>query len=401
MYTSHAHTHACTHTQSHSSQSTSYSDTAPTGTLGGYTTSSVERSTDYDEDDEDGQLMLPDFDASQAYLSLGLTPLSQLSPDNNTANSNEFGFFPSMPPPVAPSSSLFSTSNSSLGMDSAFSLQSNGHSSSSVIDSSVMPDACPERRPRRSRHDLSVPLSQGFPLKLDPLPELSPPLEHQSSSDDHFSGKENGFGSSEGSQERSPFYSEPLGPVDFSRLSQGRTAMRRKGPTSRRDDPKDRLVHGRKAPEKNYGSFSVVKPEPDRMQALSPSMRAKLKRQQAKELEIAKVQEQQKKKQEEERQRQQKEEMLRDYSYSRNGTNLRRKLSSTGSTGHEPMANGNDGRSAVGDGMDIYGDYSSSQSPRRVTPNISSHSSLNNSAPQKLECSNSNVITTSEHITNL
>lgn len=216
-------------------QTESYIDvgTAQTGTTmaGGYTSSSMERSTDYDEDEDEGQLVLPDYDASQAYLSLGLTPLSQLSPDAHT--SGDFGYFPSMPPPVAPStSSIFSTtsSSSSLAVDNPFSLHNGSGQSNRIIDTSTMPDAIPERR-RKPKYD-HTPLSQGFPLKLEPV------MENPNNS--QFSGKQNGFSSSEDSSKGTPSLSTDL-PTDFmfpaavpsqdfSRHSQGRTAMRIRRP---------------------------------------------------------------------------------------------------------------------------------------------------------------------------
>ena len=196
--------------------------------MAGYTSSSMERSTDYDEDEDEGQLVLPDYDASQAYLSLGLTPLSQLSPDAHT--STDFGYFPSMPPPVASStSSIFSTtpSNSSLAMDNPFSLHSG--QGNGIIDSSMMPDAIPERRSRRSKYD-AQPLSQGF-SKLPPVIEQSPP-------NSQFSGKQNGFSSSESSKgspslsmdQPREFMPSAVPTQGFTRLSQGRTALRVKRP---------------------------------------------------------------------------------------------------------------------------------------------------------------------------
>ena len=413
------HIHAPTSTHKHT-QSTSYSDTIPTGgTLGGYTSSSIEKSSDYDEDDEDEQLMLPDFEASQAYLSLGLTPLSQLSPD--AANSNDFGFFPSMPPPVAPSSSIFSTSNSSIAMDSTFSLHNSGQSSSSVIDSSVMPDACPERRPRRGRHDTSAPLSQGFSLKLEPLPEQSPPMElhHDSVSGDQVSGRENGFASSDDSQDASPTFfknqhtSPPTtGPLEFTRLSQGRTALRRKPAGQRKE--RDSLVPNRRGLEKSYGSFDIPRSESDRKHKLSPSQQAKLKRQQAKEMEIARQMEEQKRRQEQETRERQRQKDLRmaetsrDYDHSRRGIDLQRtavnglEAMNGGSTAASrvgakfeamEMVNGNYGRSAVNGGGS--GSQSPQRSPQKLTPIHHRHSSLDETAgPRRLERSNSSTYTT-------
>ena len=226
----------------------------------GYTSSSMERSTDYDEDEDEGQLVLPDYDASQAYLSLGLTPLSQLSPDAHT--STDFGFFPSMPPPVAPStSSIFSTttSNSSLAMDNPFSLHSGGGGTSGIIDSSMMPDAIPERRSRRNKYD-ATPLSQGFPLKLEPVME-SPP-------NSQFSGKQNGFSTSDESSKGSPSLSMDPAPrfmfpsavpsQEFSRLSQGRTALRVKRPGAKGSSRENLSAISPKKPTAQGGGYGSL-----------------------------------------------------------------------------------------------------------------------------------------------
>ena len=201
--------------------------------MAGYTSSSMERSTDYDEDEDEGQLVLPDYDASQAYLSLGLTPLSQLSPDAHT--SNDFGYFPSMPPPVAPStSSIFSmsTSTSSLGMDNPFSLHSGGGQSNGIIDSSTMPDAYPERRCRKNKYE-TQPLSQGFPMKLEPVLEQSPPISNSQFSERLSSPGEESLGGSPTLPNEPPsmfLFPSAAPSQEFSRQSQGRTALRVKRP---------------------------------------------------------------------------------------------------------------------------------------------------------------------------
>ena len=287
-------------------QSMGYTEsaTAQTGaTMAGYTSSSMERSTDYDEDDEDGQLVLPEFEASQAYLSLGLTPLSQLSPDAHT--STEYGFFPSMPPPVAPSNSIFSTSTSSLAIDSTFSLHSGGQSNGSLVDSSLMPDPNPERRTRRNKYD-STPLSQGFPLKLEPVMEQSPPVTGS-----QYSGKQDGFTSSEESSEGSPrdqerfMFPSAIATPEFSRLSQGRTAMRKRSGMKGGSKENLNVISPRGKNMPDYGSFGVSRHKP----SLSPSQQAKLKRQKAREVEVAKQKEESRRRREqEERERQQQQE---------------------------------------------------------------------------------------------
>lgn len=301
-----------------------------TGTVqtGGYTSSSMERSSEYDEDDEDGQLVLPEYDASQAYLSLGLTPLSQLSPDAHT--SNDFGFFPSMPPPVAPSNSMFSTSTSSLGLDNPFSLHSGGQSNGGLIDTSMMPDANPERRTRRNKYD-STPLSQGFPLKLEPVIEQSPPVTGS-----QFSGNQDVFSSSGESSGESPTMSKEhfmfpsaIATPEFSRLSQGRTAMRKR-PGMKGGSKENLNVISPRAKNMqgmgNYGSFGVSRQLGSNKSLLSPSQQAKIKRQQAREVEVAKQKEEYRRRMEQEereRQRQQEQRMARtarNYHHSREGS---------------------------------------------------------------------------------
>jgi hypothetical protein len=334
-------------------QSPSYVDTGtvPTGgTMGGYTSSSMEKSSDYDEDDDEGQLVLPDYDASQAYLSLGLTPLSQLSPDAHT--SNDFGFFPSMPPPVAPStSSIFSTtsSSSSLAMDNPFSLHSGGQSNGGLIDSSMMPDAYPERRSRRNKYDTN-PLSQGFPLKLEPVMEQSPPVTSS-----QFSGKQNGFSSSGQSSEGSPttvsreqdrfVFPSAVPTPEFSRLSQGRTAMRKRRGSSKENlnviSPRGTSMQG------GYGSISSTRHTGVNKPLHSPSQEAKRKRQQAREAEVAKQEEELRRKmeQEEKERRWQHEQRMgrtaREFQFSREGSNPRYAAAPSTST-HNPfeMTNG-------------------------------------------------------------
>lgn len=118
---------------------------------------------------------------TQPYLSLGLTPLSQLSPaDPGPASSTgDSYFFPSMPPPVTPISSVFNMNGSSSapGVDSPFQLGSSGM---------VMPEANPvgnaesaRKTGRRSKHETNTH-SQGYAMKLEPV------LEQSCSLDDSF-----------------------------------------------------------------------------------------------------------------------------------------------------------------------------------------------------------------------
>ena len=100
------------------------------------------------EDDNDSliDLNFSEDVVSQPYLSLGLTPLSQLSPDPLTSNgqSTDLGFFPSMLPPVSPMTSVISATG--IPVDGP----SNG------LDNLVMPDALA----------YSVPLNDGRKNKM-------------------------------------------------------------------------------------------------------------------------------------------------------------------------------------------------------------------------------------------
>lgn len=73
---------------------------------------------------------------SQPYLSLGLTPVSQLSPDplmSSSTGTSELGFFPSMLPPISPVSSMMNA-NGGLPMDDDMT------DNQPPLDNLVMPD---------------------------------------------------------------------------------------------------------------------------------------------------------------------------------------------------------------------------------------------------------------------
>ncbi len=152
-----------------------------------YQTSGTGRSSPYVEYEEDEFIDLQfSEDPTQAYLSLGLTPLSQI--DNfpasndldNGGTSENLGFFPSMPPPVSPMSSVFSI-NTGIPVDSPFNINSGGGGGSGM----VMPDAfstdtTSSRRPmvsRKGKIDLNAALSQGYALTLETVPEQSGSLD--------------------------------------------------------------------------------------------------------------------------------------------------------------------------------------------------------------------------------
>ena len=75
----------------------------------------------YDDDDEEDNESLIDLNfeevISQPYLSLGLTPISQLSPDPMGSSGTDFGFFPSMLPPVSPITSVMNATGISVDPD--------------------------------------------------------------------------------------------------------------------------------------------------------------------------------------------------------------------------------------------------------------------------------------------
>lgn len=138
------------------------------------TTSSYEM-----EEDDIFDFKFNDDAHTQPYLSLGLTPLSQLSPpDTGTTSSTGEYFFPSMPPPVTPlGSSVFSISGSSSSagpVDSPFQL---GNGNMMMPEANpVMGDSAIRRAGRRSKHEVSMQ-SQGYAIKLEPVPEQSCSLD--------------------------------------------------------------------------------------------------------------------------------------------------------------------------------------------------------------------------------
>lgn len=135
------------------------------------------------EEDDLFDLKFNDDAQTQPYLSLGLTPLSQLSPADPGPPSSGTGdsyFFPSMPPPVTPISSVFNMNEPSsapgIPVDSPFQLGAPGM---------IMPEANPvgsnesanaRRTGRRGKHESSNH-SQGYAMKLEPVMEQSCSLD--------------------------------------------------------------------------------------------------------------------------------------------------------------------------------------------------------------------------------
>ena len=155
-------------------------DPAPPYTAATATARTEATASSYEmEEDDIFDFKFNDDAHTQPYLSLGLTPLSQLSPPDTgtTSNTGEY-FFPSMPPPVTPlGSSVFSISGSSSSAgpeDSPFQL---GNGNMMMPEANpVMGDSAIRRMGRRSKHETSMQ-SQGYAMKLEPVPEQSCSLD--------------------------------------------------------------------------------------------------------------------------------------------------------------------------------------------------------------------------------
>lgn len=152
-------------------------ETAPPPYTSATVTGKTASASSYEMEEEDDifDFKFNDDAHTQPYLSLGLTPLSQLSPGDTgpPSSTGDSYFFPSMPPPVTPISSVFNMPSSAPGIpvDSPFQFESSGM---------VMPEANPvgsaesanvaRRTGRRGKHETSTP-SQGYAMKLEPLLE--------------------------------------------------------------------------------------------------------------------------------------------------------------------------------------------------------------------------------------
>lgn len=126
------------------------------------------KNTDYEEDSE-SLIDLPFHEdmISQPYLSLGLTPLSQLSPDPVNSIGGDYGFFPSMLPPV---SAIAPVINGGMQVEEL------------EMDNLVMPEAMPmsysvtepRKLPRRVRDVRGEGMTRAFSnSKLEPVVEQS------------------------------------------------------------------------------------------------------------------------------------------------------------------------------------------------------------------------------------
>lgn len=210
------------------------------------------------EEEDDFDLKFNDEAQTSHYLSLGLTPLSQLSPPDPgtpTGGSSVGGdayFFPSMPPPVTPISSVFSMSGSGAGVgipvDDTLVVSNMGM---------VMPDANPmseamnsgvSRRSgggRKNKHEIS----SHPPTKLEPVPEQSCSLDDSFDLfyDSHMpKNANNGLGSSSSSAEdpSSTLLQAPAHPSNNELLPthlRRKTGMRRKSGTRRKQEEEEEI----------------------------------------------------------------------------------------------------------------------------------------------------------------
>lgn len=183
-------------------------------------TETTASSYEMEEEEDIFDLKFNEDAQTQPYLSLGLTPLSQLSPPDTTVQSSggDSYFFPSMLPPVTPISSVFSmngTTSSGVGIpvDSPFQLGPGG--------TMVMPEAYPvaggpgageplsnaRRMGRRGKHEVNSH-SQGYAMKLEPVLEqnsLDEPTRDTFGDPLYQRSNANGMGSSSSSAEDPTF----------------------------------------------------------------------------------------------------------------------------------------------------------------------------------------------------
>ena len=275
-----------------------YHATGTTFTGTTLTSKSGNSTSPYDIEDEYFDLPFND-DPTQGYLSLGLTPQSQLSPpDHIGSGSDGNNFFPSMPPPVMPSALNF---NSGIPVDSPFNIS--GSSSGGM----VMPDAFPgpgvidqPRRSsggRRNRHDHN-PLSQGYPIKLAPVPEQSDPMDdgfggsqRRRSRQEMFNGR--GGDDSSGSSVDETSFMFPSADLDSGSNSQlhRQRGLRKKSGTRRVDNgwspsSQDGMVYSNRSAIVNHHDDVPERDIPLYEVQGSPRHNGKFVRQQAKEKEL-------------------------------------------------------------------------------------------------------------------
>ena len=271
-----------------------YHATGTTFTGTTLTSKSGNSTSPYDIEDDYFDLPFND-DPTQAYLSLGLTPQSQLSPNDHTGSGSDGNnFFPSMPPPVMPS--VF---NPGIPVDSPFNI------SGSSGGGMVMPDAFPtvtdpprkgSSGSRRSRYD--HPLSQGYPIKLPPVPEQSDPMEdglynggRQRSRQEIFNERDDSSSSSNDLEETSFMF--PSADLDTSSSSQlhRQRGLRKKSGIRRVDNgwsqsSQDGMVISNRSAIGNHRDDVPERDIPLYDRRGSPRQRGKHIRQQAREREL-------------------------------------------------------------------------------------------------------------------
>ena len=278
-------------------------------------TSATDKTVTYEDEDEMIDLNFTEYASQPYHLSLGLTPPSQLSPEI-TSSGNDFGFFPSMPPPVSPvSSSVF---NTGISVDNPFSLGGAGQRESPV-GVMVMPDAVPtvldarksSKSARAKQHDYGNPMSQGCLNRLDPVPEGSGPLDAERFSELYHNGHIHSSSSSsddmhgEDSSRRLIFPSANLSSQSSKGRRSSTSKKRERDSNSEWEMSSSLMFHNGRVAQNGHISKEEerdlpVKLSRDDMGGVSPRQMARSLRQQLKEQEISKHKAQLKKKEEEE-----------------------------------------------------------------------------------------------------
>ena len=171
------------------------------------------KASQFESPDEDDliDLQFSENLASQPYLSLGLTPPSQLSPDTS-----DMDFFPSMPPPVSAAS--VSSLNNSMG------ISVDGPFDDNAIDSSYMPEAVPVEQHRNQRMSKKSRLDSRLPTVLE---TETPPDSYHHRGPPEFSGS----GQSGGIDDPSSF----VFPSAYSSPAAHHASKRRSSPTKNKD----------------------------------------------------------------------------------------------------------------------------------------------------------------------
>lgn len=182
---------------------------------------------------------------TQPYLSLGLTPLSQLSPPDPgpTSSVADSYFFPSMPPPVTPISSVFSingsNSNPGISVDSPFQIQGAGMVMPEANPPAGEPTSTSRRTGRRNKHETSNHSQPGYAMKLEPVLEAE---QSCSLENNVFAGPQISSSSSAEDPNYSLLQSSETLPSHLCR----KTAKRRKSGTRRKmeegDDDESKII---------------------------------------------------------------------------------------------------------------------------------------------------------------